>query len=315
MNFAAKLSIVAAMTVPLLLLGYSIFSAPAFGEQGAAPAAAPRAGVGQSQLVSAESLDAGLMTAVGVGDINRVQEFLNRGANANARNAQGLSAIAAAAYTGNSEIVGVLLNHGARDNDGSALTYAQAGGHTDVAQLLGQSGVAPTGAPMGAMHGASQAGLKAVVTSVDRPENCLRIRNAPGRSHQMVGCAARGEVLTLTGVVQTGWAQVGSPVQGWVLGRQIRAEGLFPAKAAAAGRRSSGSSTDDAEFFEFPESEEYVVTEPDYYYYQGPESGYYVQPGPRAAVSPRGLLRSGFSAAVGPLRLGVAPPPLPRPLP
>jgi len=314
MNFAAKVSIVAAITVPLLLLGYSVFSAPAFGEQGAAPGAAPRAGVGQSQMVSTRSLDAGLMTAVGLGDINRVQEFLNRGANANARNTQGLSALAAAAYTGNAEIVGILLNKGARD-DGSALSFAQAGGHSDVAQLLGQSGAVPTGAPMGATHGASQAGLEAVVTSVDRPENCLRIRNAPGTSHQIIGCAPKGEVLMLTGVVQKGWAQVGSPVQGWVLGRQIRAEGLFPAKAAAAGRRSSGSSTDDAEFYEFPESGEYVVTEPDYYYYEGPESGYYVQPGPRSLIGPGRLLRSGISAAVGPLRLGVAPPPLPRPLP
>jgi hypothetical protein len=195
-----------------------------------------------------------------------------------------------------------LLNHGARD-DGSALSFAQAGGHTEVAQLLGQSGTAPMGTPVAAAQGGSKAGLEAVVNSVDRPDNCLRIRNAPGKSHQVVGCAPLRETLMLTGVVQNGWAQVQSPVQGWVFGRQIRAEGLFPAKAATRGSRSSEDS-EDVEFFEFPESDEYVVTEPEYYYYSSPSEGYYVRPGRRFAYPPR------------PLRLGVAPPPpLPRPLP
>lgn len=309
MNFATKISLVLAISVPLLFLGYSVFSAPAFAAEGSAPAA----GVGQARTVSAESLDAGLMTAVGVGDIDRVREFLDRGANPNAKNAQGLSALAAAAYVGNAAIVSVLLNRGAR-GDGKALSFAQAGGHTDAAQLLAQSGASPMGAPMGATQGAVKAGLEAVVTAIDRPDNCLRIRNAPGRSHRIVECAALGEQLVLTGVVQNGWAQVQSPVQGWVFGRQIRAEGLFPAKAATAGRRSSESSADDVEFYEFPDSEEYVVTEPEYYYYESPESGYYVRPGPGAAVAPRRLPRPGLSAELGPLRIGVAPP-LPRPLP
>ncbi len=211
MNFATKISIILATTVPLLLLGYSVFSVPAL----AVEVATPRVGPGQPQTASTESLDAGLMTAVGLGDSNRVQDYLNRGAKHNARNAQGLSALSAAAYIGNAEIVSTLLQHGARDVDGSALAYAQAGGHTHVAVLLAK---AATG-QFDAVPGEDKAGLEAVVTSVDRPENCLRIRISPGSSHEVVGCAVKGGKLTLTGVVRKGWAQVQSPVKGWVLSR------------------------------------------------------------------------------------------------
>lgn len=287
MNFAVKISIVLAITLPLLLLGYSVFSLPA----SAAQAATQGAGATKSQMSGAESLDAGLIAAVSTGDVNGVQDFLTRGANANAKNPQGLSALAVAAYLGNAQMVNALLRHGARDMDGNALAYAQAGGHTEVVGLLAQAG---TG-----QMGEGKAGLEATVTSVDRPENCLRIRNAPGSSHEIVGCVANGEKLMLTGAVQKGWAQVQSPVQGWVFGRQIRTEGMFPAKAAVEGRRTSESSSGDVEFYEFPE---------------GPESRYYIQPGPRGVIAPRRLLTPGFSAEVGPLRFRAAPA-VPSPLP
>ncbi|MBI4962736.1 MAG: SH3 domain-containing protein [Desulfomonile tiedjei] len=314
MNFAAKISLVLVVTVPLLLLGYSVFSAPVF----AAEPTAPGAGVGQSQTAGTKSLDSEVLASVGAGDINRLQALLNQGANVNAKDANGISALAAAAYLGNTEVVRVLLSYGAIDSDGSALGFAQAGGHTRVYELLAQSVQTRMSArpQAGAVPGKGMAGgrsMDAVVTSVDRPDNCLRIRSGPNKSHQLVGCAALGEKMMVTGMVRNGWVQVQSPVQGWVFGRQIKAEGLFPAKAATRGSRASEES-DDSEFYEWPESEEYVVREPEMYYYEGPDSGYYVQPSPGVVVPPRRPFRPGVGVEVGPLRFGIAPA-LPRPLP
>lgn len=62
----------------------------------------------------------------------------------------------------------------------------------------------------------------AVVAGVDLPENCLRIRSAPGSAYAVVGCAALGEKLRLTGLwSETNWAQIDRPTRGWVYGSQI----------------------------------------------------------------------------------------------
>jgi uncharacterized protein YraI len=65
-------------------------------------------------------------------------------------------------------------------------------------------------------------GGEAVVSGVDRPEGCLRIRSGPSTATQVIGCANLGETLLLTGIWSEGpWAQVAKPVPGWVYTPQI----------------------------------------------------------------------------------------------
>lgn len=72
-----------------------------------------------------------------------------------------------------------------------------------------------------------------VVISVDRPENCLRIRRGPSSAYDIIGCAGFGEKLRLTGVFSSDnrWAQLDN--NGWVILSQIRTN-LRPPQAAAA---------------------------------------------------------------------------------
>jgi uncharacterized protein YraI len=61
------------------------------------------------------------------------------------------------------------------------------------------------------------------VVSVDAPEMCLRIRSGPGVSYPLVGCVAMGEKVILTGVwSNNNWAEINSPMRGWVSGSQVR---------------------------------------------------------------------------------------------
>jgi uncharacterized protein YraI len=63
----------------------------------------------------------------------------------------------------------------------------------------------------------------ATVIAVDQPENCLRIRSGPGSSYDVIGCAAIGQQLNLTGVwTSNEWAQLAG--NGWVYGPQIQTD-------------------------------------------------------------------------------------------
>lgn len=77
-----------------------------------------------------------------------------------------------------------------------------------------------------AEHKASDKGAvgHAVVTGIDRPENCLRIRRGPSTSYDVIGCAADGETLNLTGVFSSDgrWAQLDN--NGWVFAGQIKTD-------------------------------------------------------------------------------------------
>ncbi|MBI4963697.1 MAG: hypothetical protein HY913_10505 [Desulfomonile tiedjei] len=70
----------------------------------------------------------------------------------------------------------------------------------------------------------------ATVIGVDQPDNCLRIRSGPGSDYDLVGCAALGEQLNITGVwTSNNWAQLAE--NGWVYGSQIQTD-LRPPSAA-----------------------------------------------------------------------------------
>jgi len=85
------------------------------------------------------------------------------------------------------------------------------------------------GAPVGAGVPQLRGGV-ATVIAVDQPENCLRIRNGPGNSYDVIGCADMGQQLNLTGVwTSNEWAQLAD--NGWVYGPQIQTD-LRPPRTA-----------------------------------------------------------------------------------
>jgi hypothetical protein len=62
----------------------------------------------------------------------------------------------------------------------------------------------------------------AAITAVDKPENCLRIRNGPSSSFQVVECARLSDKLALSGFwSDNNWALLQG--KGWVYGDQINA--------------------------------------------------------------------------------------------
>ncbi len=60
------------------------------------------------------------------------------------------------------------------------------------------------------------------VVDVDKPEECLRVREAPNTHSRIIGCAELGEKLQLTGLwTEDNWARVSAPADGWVWAKQI----------------------------------------------------------------------------------------------
>lgn len=75
---------------------------------------------------------------------------------------------------------------------------------------------------MGCPEALAQSGPARVV-SVDAPDMCLRVRSGPGVSYPVVGCAAMGSRVVLTGVwSNNNWAEIENPLRGWVSGSQVR---------------------------------------------------------------------------------------------
>jgi hypothetical protein len=77
------------------------------------------------------------------------------------------------------------------------------------------------------------------VVSIDRPEGCLRIREAPNTHSKIVGCVEMGESIELTGLwTENNWAALSEPAEGWVYAKQIQSA----MKPESATRRSSVAS-------------------------------------------------------------------------
>jgi hypothetical protein len=119
-----------------------------------------------------------------------------------------------------------------------------------------------------------------VVTGVDQPDNCLRIRRGPSASSEQIGCADKGDELRLNGTFSKDgrWAQLDN--NGWVFLAQIKTD-MKPPAAQTASRsrgfvnRSSEPSQDfEEEWEETPatssgdlgewESDENVIVDPDW---------------------------------------------------
>jgi uncharacterized protein len=240
MNCARGFLRLLTIALPVILIGSFAIAAPPLSSESSAvsPGTAPAPGaptMAPSQSTDTEALSTELMTAAGRGDTRRVSELLRQGANVRMRNqtgetplmvaalhgheqtfqllleqgadvnsvnSEGISILAAAAHAGKPEIVKMLLGHGAIDKDGKAMAFAKQSGREDVIKLL-----SPTAK-------LNEKGIPAVVTKVDRPEGCLRIRIGPSSSTEKIACAATGDKLSLSGVVQKGWAQVESATSG-----------------------------------------------------------------------------------------------------
>ena len=88
-----------------------------------------------------------LRNAAAQGDLPRVQRYLRLGADVNAADSFGLTALYAAAVRGHASVVQCLIDAKADlnagkpgDREGTPLTQAVVGGHADVAMMLAQAG-------------------------------------------------------------------------------------------------------------------------------------------------------------------------------
>ena len=84
------------------------------------------------------------VTAAANGDTATVQALLDAGADVNAKNNEGVTALMWAAGVGGTDAVQVLLDAGADVNakhkSGTALVWAQKKGHTEVVEILKKAG-------------------------------------------------------------------------------------------------------------------------------------------------------------------------------
>jgi hypothetical protein len=94
-----------------------------------------------------------------------------------------------------------------------------------------------------------------VVIAVDKPDNCLRLRQSPSSQSSLLGCAQMNEKLPLTGQ----WSQDGKWLQttknAWVYAPQVKTDLKRPPQARhVTSRRSSDSfQEEDEEYLEAPE--------------------------------------------------------------
>jgi serine/threonine-protein phosphatase 6 regulatory ankyrin repeat subunit B len=85
------------------------------------------------------------LKSVKSGDYAEVKRLIEKGADVNARNNGGSTALMRASYRGRQDIVQLLIEAGAdvnvQDNEGwTALMFASGMGHTEVAQVLIEAG-------------------------------------------------------------------------------------------------------------------------------------------------------------------------------
>ena len=212
-----------------------------------------------------------LMVAAEKGHVQAVRSLLMWGAKVNVQNNRGLTPLMLAATEGHDAVVEMLLKAGAdprlKDKRGwTALKWAELSKQKKVTALLTQSAPqseaavsqgTPTRRPMSTMQSAlagqhqtatqqatdSQA-KTAVVTGVDRPDLCLRIRSGPGTTYNIIGCVELGQILTITGLVSPNqnWAQIVKPVSGWVYTPQIESDYL-PKRSVGKATITSGPKT------------------------------------------------------------------------
>jgi hypothetical protein len=105
-------------------------------------------------------------------------------------------------------------------------------------------------------------GGEGVVSRVDQPDMCLRIRSGPSTSHEKVGCAGMGQKLELTGIFSSnGWAQVAGPTAGWVTASQIESS-IKPLGTASTAVVKRPSKDEDVEIWHKPATDNTIYVRP-----------------------------------------------------
>ncbi|MEI6544009.1 MAG: ankyrin repeat domain-containing protein [Methylococcales bacterium] len=123
----------------LVVIGTTLEAQPVF-------AKAPRSSAKPSSKKASTASAQQVIDAAEAGDLLKVQALLTAGADVNAKNEVGGTALMDASRNGHKEIVKALIAKGAdvnaKDNEGrnTALFYAASHGHQDVVKALKQAG-------------------------------------------------------------------------------------------------------------------------------------------------------------------------------
>ncbi len=192
-----------------------------------------------------------LMWAVMKKQPDAARLLIKNGADLNARTDSGITALMVAVSEREPDMARLLVSAGAdlkiKDQKGrTALDYARDQNDRNIVQVLtrDEQGVTKKNLAETREKGTGlneikkdESGIQAVVTGVDKPDNCLRIRKGPGRNFDKVGCLSFGDKVTLSGVTQDIWAQLEDPQKGWVSASQLKTEdGSVLGKKADSGK-------------------------------------------------------------------------------
>jgi Ankyrin repeats (3 copies)/Ankyrin repeats (many copies) len=199
-----------------------------------------------------------LLEAVNKGDIKTVKRLLEKGASIEVRDKSlGGTPLIWAAFMGRESVVKLLLKKGAdynaRNKKGwTALSLSCAKGHVNIAKQLlargadidarSKDGWTPLSIAFSkknpkllkllAYYCAKSPWATVEVKRGDR-KGCLTVRTHPSKKARTVKCIKKGERLGLTGIWTKGnWAQVCTPVKGWTVGRYIETRALPVRKRA-----------------------------------------------------------------------------------
>jgi ankyrin repeat protein len=142
------------------------------------------------------------MAATMRGNAAVVKLLLDRGANVNARDDKGVTAVMLAALNGDAALLQGLLDRGAavdaRTRDGwTALTYAARKGHADVARRLLRAGADPTLTDRSGWSPLMYASWRAAETNTDEPSATVEALDTRALASNEVARHRYNEIVAL----------------------------------------------------------------------------------------------------------------------
>jgi len=196
---------------------------------------------------SSSSLNEQLITAAKSGDTAAVQQLLQQGANVNAKDNNGMTALLEAAYTGNVDIARLLVEKGANldayNRDGlTALLFAGRQGHIGVVKLLLENGantnVKDDNGYTALMFAAVNGDVGVLNLLIDKGA-ALEAKNTNGNTALMMSATAAHHIEVVRALIKAGANVNTKDAQGysvlWVT------QNIIPEDAAEASRRKEFS--------------------------------------------------------------------------